>query len=101
MKAQSILAADGVKRQLKVVAEGTPMHFNIPLILKAGQPIEHVQIDLPKTFVADSQKVQITAIGKTIYYVLGVRNIGYFVKILNVRFCMINCISGKIIANYI
>ncbi|XP_060607320.1 CD109 antigen-like isoform X2 [Ruditapes philippinarum] len=64
VKAQSVLSGDRVIKDLIVVAEGTPMHFNIPVILN-----EHTSTDIPlsfpPSFVADSQKVQISVIGDT------------------------------------
>ncbi|XP_053374571.1 CD109 antigen-like isoform X1 [Mercenaria mercenaria] len=64
VKAQTPFSADRVKRTLIVEAEGTTMHFNVPTILN-----EHTSVDIPlsfpPTFVADSQKIQISAIGDT------------------------------------
>lgn len=64
MKAQTVISADRVMKKLIVEPEGTTMHFNVPLILK-----EHTAVDVPLTFppnvVADSQKIQVLAIGDT------------------------------------
>ncbi|XP_045170199.2 CD109 antigen-like [Mercenaria mercenaria] len=64
VKAQTPYSADRVKRELIVEAEGTTMHFNVPLILN-----EHTSVDIPLSFppnfVANSQKIQVSAIGDT------------------------------------
>ncbi|XP_053387212.1 C3 and PZP-like alpha-2-macroglobulin domain-containing protein 8 [Mercenaria mercenaria] len=64
VKAQTVLSADRVKKELIVEAEGTPMHFNIPLILNENTAVD-VPLSFPPSFVADSQKIQVSAIGDT------------------------------------
>ena len=62
VRAQSFLSADAVNRQLKVEAEGSPMHFNVPLLLNENNPTD-IPLALPDNVVPDSQKVQVSAIG--------------------------------------
>ncbi|XP_052246732.1 CD109 antigen-like [Dreissena polymorpha] len=62
VKAQSTLSADGVKRQLRVEAEGKKMHFNVPVLLSKLNPTD-VQLAFPENIVPDSQKIQVSAIG--------------------------------------
>ncbi|XP_060578353.1 CD109 antigen-like isoform X2 [Ruditapes philippinarum] len=64
VKAQTPFSADRVKRELIVEAEGTPMHFNVPLILNKDTSVD-VPLSFPPTFVTDSQKIQVSAIGDT------------------------------------
>ena len=44
-------------------AEGSPMHFNFPLILNANTNAD-VDLMFPDNVVADSQKIHVSAIGK-------------------------------------
>ena len=44
-------------------AEGSPMHFNYPMILSANTDAE-VDLAFPNNVVADSQKIHVSAIGK-------------------------------------
>ncbi|KAH3716732.1 hypothetical protein DPMN_059461 [Dreissena polymorpha] len=62
VKAQSTLSADGVKRQLRVEAEGKKMHFNVPVLLSELNPTD-VQLAFPDNIVPESQKIQVSAIG--------------------------------------
>ncbi|XP_053374577.1 CD109 antigen-like isoform X2 [Mercenaria mercenaria] len=64
VKAQTPFSADRVKRELIVEAEGTTMHFNVPLILNEHTSVD-VPLSFPPTFVTDSQKIQVSAIGDT------------------------------------
>ncbi|XP_060573011.1 CD109 antigen-like isoform X2 [Ruditapes philippinarum] len=64
VKAQTPFSADRVKRELIVEAEGKTMHFNVPMIINEHTSVD-VPLSFPPTFVADSQKVQISAIGDT------------------------------------
>ena len=64
VKAQSTLYADGVKRQLRVEAEGKKMHFNVPVLLSELNPTD-VQLAFPDNIVPESQKIQVSAIGRT------------------------------------
>ena len=68
VRAQSPLSADAIKRQLKVEAEGSPLHFNVPLLLSADNPTD-IPLALPDNFVLDSQKVQVSAIGMYPYLI--------------------------------
>lgn len=65
VKAQSSLSADGIRRQLRVEAEGNPMHFNVPLLINENKPTD-VPLSFPDNFVVDSQKVQVSAIGNSV-----------------------------------
>jgi hypothetical protein len=65
VKARTQLSADRVKRELIVEAEGKTMHFNVPMIINEHTSV-NVPLSFPPTFVADSQKVQISAIGTII-----------------------------------
>ncbi|XP_052800199.1 CD109 antigen-like isoform X1 [Mya arenaria] len=62
VKAQSPFSADGVKRQLKVEAEGKKMHYNVPLLISELNPTD-VVLAFPDNLVPDSQKIQVAAIG--------------------------------------
>ncbi|KAL3876288.1 hypothetical protein ACJMK2_034153 [Sinanodonta woodiana] len=62
VKAQSVLAADGVRRQLLVEPEGIHREYNYPFIIAAGSYVK-VPIILPQNVVADSLKVRVTAMG--------------------------------------
>ncbi|KAL4237648.1 hypothetical protein ACF0H5_002362 [Mactra antiquata] len=64
VKAQTVLSADRVIRDLKIEAEGTTMHFNVPMILNKDTGID-VPLSFPPTFVVDSQKIQVSIIGDT------------------------------------
>ena len=66
VKAQTPLSADRVKRELIVEAEGTTMHFNVPMIINEHTSVD-VPLSFPPTFVTDSQKVQVSAIGKMVF----------------------------------
>lgn len=61
VKAQTSLAADRVQRKLIIKAEGTPLHFNIPFIVTEHTSVD-VPLSFPQTFVADSLKIQVSAI---------------------------------------
>ncbi|KAL4237870.1 hypothetical protein ACF0H5_002580 [Mactra antiquata] len=64
VKAQTALSADRVIRNLIIEAEGTPMHFNVPMILNKNTGVD-VPLSFPPTFVVDSQKIQVSIIGDT------------------------------------
>ncbi|XP_048758952.2 CD109 antigen-like isoform X2 [Ostrea edulis] len=66
VKAQSTLAADGVKRQLLVEPEGVPKEYNTPVLIDlkdASTFTKDIPISLPPSVVAGSQHVRVTAIG--------------------------------------
>nr|XP_034324217.1 CD109 antigen isoform X1 [Crassostrea gigas]XP_034324218.1 CD109 antigen isoform X1 [Crassostrea gigas] len=66
VKAQSTLAADGVRRQLLVEPEGVPKEYNVPILIDLKDSntfTKDVPITLPASVVAGSQHVKITAIG--------------------------------------
>ncbi|KAL4237869.1 hypothetical protein ACF0H5_002579 [Mactra antiquata] len=64
VKAQTVLSADRVIRDLIIEAEGTTMHFNVPMILNKDTGLD-VPLSFPPTFVVDSQKIQVSIIGDT------------------------------------
>lgn len=63
VKAQTVLSADRVVRDLIIEAEGKTMHFNVPMILNENKGVD-IPLSFPSTFVADSQKIQVSVIGK-------------------------------------
>nr|ADA77515.1 thioester-containing protein-D [Azumapecten farreri] len=66
VKAQSTLAADAVRRQLLIEAEGVPKEYNIPMLVDLKHNTnfaETVDVTLPAGVVAGSQRVRISAIG--------------------------------------
>ncbi|XP_022321696.2 CD109 antigen-like isoform X2 [Crassostrea virginica] len=66
VKAQSTLAADGVRRQLLVEPEGVPKEYNVPILIDLKDTntfTKDVPITLPASVVAGSQHVKVTAIG--------------------------------------
>ncbi|XP_052721975.1 CD109 antigen-like isoform X2 [Crassostrea angulata] len=66
VKAQSPLAADGVRRQLLVEPEGVPKEYNVPILIDLKDSntfTKDVPITLPASVVAGSQHVKVTAIG--------------------------------------
>ncbi|XP_062608191.1 CD109 antigen-like isoform X3 [Saccostrea cucullata] len=66
VKAQSTLAADGVRRQLLVEPEGVPKEYNTPILIDLKDTntfTKTVPISLPASVVAGSQHVKVTAIG--------------------------------------
>lgn len=67
VKAQTVLSADRVIRDLIIEAEGTTMHFNVPMILNKDTGLD-VPLSFPPTFVTDSQKIQVSVIGKKLYF---------------------------------
>ncbi|OWF38489.1 CD109 antigen-like [Mizuhopecten yessoensis] len=66
VKAQSTLAADAVRRQLLIEAEGVPKEYNIPMLVDLKHNTnfaETVDVTLPAGVVAGSQRVRVSAIG--------------------------------------
>ncbi|CAC5382288.1 CD109 [Mytilus coruscus] len=66
VKAQSVMAADAVKRQLLVEPEGVPKEYNTPILLnlnKGATVHETVPVSLPQSVVAGSQHVRVSVIG--------------------------------------
>merc|ERR1719234_1153186 len=66
VKAQSTLAADGVKRSLLVEPEGVSKEYNTPILIDLKQTntfSKTIPISLPAGVVAGSQHVRISAIG--------------------------------------
>ncbi|KAJ8305165.1 hypothetical protein KUTeg_017300 [Tegillarca granosa] len=66
VKAQSSVAADGVKRKLLVEPEGVAKDYNVPVIidLTKNNSFERlINITFPSSVVAGSERVRITAIG--------------------------------------
>ncbi|KAL4230965.1 hypothetical protein ACF0H5_011338 [Mactra antiquata] len=66
VKAQSVLAADGVQRQLLVEPEGVAKEYSNPILIdlkNASTFTQDVQLSLPAGVVAGSQRVMVTAIG--------------------------------------
>ncbi|KAK3100069.1 hypothetical protein FSP39_014251 [Pinctada imbricata] len=66
VKAQSSMAADGVRRQLLVEPEGVPKEYNVPILIDLKQTSTFtttVPLTLPPGVVAGSENVRITAIG--------------------------------------
>ncbi|XP_059143996.1 CD109 antigen-like [Physella acuta] len=67
VKAQSTKAADAVRRQLLVEAEGVPKQYNIPVLidLRDGKKTfsQTVDITLPDNVVKGSELVRISAVG--------------------------------------
>ncbi|XP_071127944.1 CD109 antigen-like isoform X2 [Mytilus edulis] len=66
VKAQSVMAADAVKRQLLVEPEGVPKEYNTPILLnlnKGAAVHKTVPVSLPQSVVAGSQHVRVSVIG--------------------------------------
>nr|XP_022294874.1 CD109 antigen-like [Crassostrea virginica] len=66
VRAQSTLAADGVRRQLLVEHEGVPKEYNVPILIDLRDTntfTKNVPINLPTSVVAGSQHVKVTAFG--------------------------------------
>ncbi|XP_021378251.1 CD109 antigen-like isoform X3 [Mizuhopecten yessoensis] len=66
VKAQSTLAADAVRRQLLIEAEGVPKEYNIPMLVDLKHNTnfaETVDVTLPAGVVAGSHRVHVSAIG--------------------------------------
>ncbi|XP_052253498.1 CD109 antigen-like isoform X15 [Dreissena polymorpha] len=64
--AQSALAADGVQRQLLVEPEGVARYYSNPILVDLKNQTtfsQVVDISMPQTVVAGSQKIVVTAIG--------------------------------------
>ncbi|KAH3835183.1 hypothetical protein DPMN_108530 [Dreissena polymorpha] len=64
--AQSALAADGVQRQLLVEPEGVAKHYSNPILVDLKNQTtfsQVVDISMPQTVVAGSQRIVVTAIG--------------------------------------
>ncbi|PVD34968.1 hypothetical protein C0Q70_06249 [Pomacea canaliculata] len=67
VSAQSTRAADAVRRQLLVKAEGVPKQINMAVLvdLKTNHSFSKtVPISLPPNIVADSKRARVTAIGQ-------------------------------------
>nr|XP_022294895.1 CD109 antigen-like [Crassostrea virginica] len=66
MRAESTLAADGVRRQLLVEPKGVPKEYNVPILIDLRDTntfTKNVPINLPTSVVAGSQHVKVTAFG--------------------------------------
>ncbi|XP_046569097.1 CD109 antigen-like [Haliotis rubra] len=70
VSARTTLAADAVKRQLNVQAEGIPKEYNTPVFIELtpGGPdfIQHVALSLPSEAVTGSEKVRVKVTGDLI-----------------------------------
>ncbi|GFO10657.1 alpha-2-macroglobulin [Plakobranchus ocellatus] len=67
VKAQSTVAADAVRRQLLVEAEGVPKEYNVPVLIDLTDGrnsfSETVNLTLPATTVRGSELVRVSAVG--------------------------------------
>ncbi|KAK3780502.1 hypothetical protein RRG08_012458, partial [Elysia crispata] len=67
VKAQTTIAADAVRRQLLVEAEGVPKEYNVPVLIDLSEGrtsfTKTVNLTLPATTVAGSELVRVSAVG--------------------------------------
>ncbi|KAK3764291.1 hypothetical protein RRG08_012456, partial [Elysia crispata] len=67
VKAQTTIAADAVRRQLLVEAEGVPKEYNVPVLIDLAEGrtsfTKTVNLTLPVTTVAGSELVRVSAVG--------------------------------------
>ncbi|KAK3098083.1 hypothetical protein FSP39_015956, partial [Pinctada imbricata] len=66
VKAQTSMAADAVKRQLRVEPEGVPKEYNVPVVIDTSNSIQihhTVPIEFPPSLVQGSERIHVFAIG--------------------------------------